>query len=122
MLLVCQQGSSSPCIHQTWYQRGKDHCPLEQNCTFGINHDLGVPAKITQHLHDTFLVSLGGPNIAPSQRSGLTALDCGGLQLPLKLLIYWFDKAVGYLFPGWKHLSSLLRSMLVVIKWIPNSP
>ena len=44
-LLVCQLGSLSRCIHHTWYQRSKDHSHLEQNCAFGINHDLGVPTK-----------------------------------------------------------------------------
>ena len=60
-LLVCQLGSLSPCICQTWYWRSKDHSHSEQNCTSGIYHDLSVPAKISQHSCDTFLASLGRP-------------------------------------------------------------
>ena len=63
-----------------------------------------------------------GSKVAQSQRSGLAALGYGSLQMPLKLLIWWFDKAGGHLFPGQKHLSHLQRSPLVVIKWIPKSP
>ena len=105
-LLVCQLGGSSPCVHQTWYLRSKDHCHLEWNCTLGINCDLGVPTKISQHPCDTFLASLGGHNIALSQRTGLSALGCGSSWLPLKWLIRWFDRAGEYLFPGQKFLHA----------------
>ena len=123
-LLVYQPGGSSPYIYQTWYWRSKDHCCSEKNCTLGINHDLGVPTKIFQCPCETFLASLGGIKVVQSQRSGLAVLGCGGSQLPLKLLIWWFDRAGKYLFPGQKHPSHLKRSLLVVmvIKWIPNSP
>ena len=116
-LLLCQLGASSPCICQTWYWRSKDHCHLEKNCTLGINCNLSALTEISQHPHDTFLVSLGGPDIAPS---GLAALGCDGLQLPLKLLTWWFDRTGEYLFPGQKHPSCLQRSPSVAIKQIPN--
>ena len=48
-LLVCQPGSLSPCIHQTWYWRGKDHSPLRVEFACKINIDLGEPTKFTQH-------------------------------------------------------------------------
>ena len=54
-LLECQLGGSSPCVYQTWYQKGKDHCHLEWNCTLGKNCDLSVPTKISQHPHDTHI-------------------------------------------------------------------
>ena len=59
-LLLYQLGSLSPCIHQTWYWRIKDHGHLEWNCASRINCDIGVPTEISQHPHDTFLASLGG--------------------------------------------------------------
>ena len=43
-------------------------------------------------------------------------LDCGSLQPPLKLLIWWFNEAGEYLFPGGKHPLHLQRSPLVAIK------
>ena len=54
--------------------------------------------------------------------SGLAALGCGGSWLPLKLLFWWLDRAGEYPFLGQKHPLHLWRSLLVVIKWIPNSP
>ena len=52
-LLVCQLIGFSPYIHQNWYQRSKDHCHSEKNCTLGIHWDPGVPTEIFQHPCDT---------------------------------------------------------------------
>ena len=54
-LLVCQLGGSSPCIHQTWYRKGKDHCHSEQNSTLGIHCNITVPTEISQHPHDIYM-------------------------------------------------------------------
>ena len=121
-LYVCQPGGLSTCVHWYWYWRGKDHCHSDWNSTLRINHDLGVPIEISQHSCGTFWHPWVSPEVAQSQRSGLAALHCGSLQLPFKLLIWWLDKAGGYLFPSWKGLSHLQRNPLVVIKWIPYSP
>ena len=98
----------------------KNHCCLE-NCILGDKMQLccahwNLPAS-PWHI----LASLGGTNITPSQRSVLVALGCDRSQSPLKLLIWWFDRAGEYLLPGQKHPSHLWRSLLVEIKQIPNS-
>ena len=95
--------------------------PFRVELCFRDNHYLGVPTEISQHSCDTFWHPLLGPKVAPYQRFALAALGCGSLWPPIKLLIWWVDKAGEYLFPGWKHPSCLWRSLLVVIKWIPNT-
>ena len=104
-LLVSQPGILPPCVYLTWYQKGKDHHPLEWNSACGINCNLSEPTKSIQHSWRESLFwypRVGSKEVASSQRSGSAALGCGSSQLSLKLLIWWFDKAGEYLFQGWK--------------------
>ena len=97
---------SARCLVPPWQsnlelERQGPLCGAELHCGNKSQH---------QWAHQIYSASLGHifgipgwAQNAQSQRSGLAALHCGGSWPPLKLLIWWFDKADEYLFPGWKH-------------------
>ena len=60
------------------------------------------PSSIPESSHISGVPGWAQKEVAESQRSGVAALGCGGLQPSLKLPIWWFDKAGEYLFPGRK--------------------
>ena len=116
-LLVCQLGVLSPCNSQAWNWTGKDCYHLEQNHAAGINDNLCEPTKFIQHLPVTFLGSLGGLKVCSS--IGLVWQPSSWL--PTELLMWWFNKADKYPFPGQKsQVRSVLHACEEVHQWQLN--
>ena len=99
---MCQPDVLSPCNNQTW-ELERQGLPL-----IGVEWHCGNKLWLwwAHQMHPVspghiFGMS-GWAQSVQFQRSDLPALCYGSLQLLLKLLIWWIDKADEYLFPGWK--------------------